>query len=164
MSWLSVMIGQNIIRAAMTRSSTGSMRAKCNPGSTSCAQVSRARLSQWPGHWDFIQGAYADKYDWAGKPSTDSAAVMQQYDEMAPTYDATLLNGWGYQAPAVAAELLARYVDLQSTVLDVGCGTGLTDTSSDGLDLQPCAARISRQPPCRRRRTRTSTSPWCGPT
>jgi len=67
-----------------------------------------------------------DKYDWAGKPSTDSAAVMQQYDEMAPTYDATLLNGWGYQAPAVAAELLARYVDLQSTVLDVGCGTGLT--------------------------------------
>jgi len=67
-----------------------------------------------------------DKYDWAGKPSTDSAAVMQQYDEMAPTYDTTLLNDWGYRAPAVAAELLARYVDLQSTVLDVGCGTGLT--------------------------------------
>jgi predicted TPR repeat methyltransferase len=67
-----------------------------------------------------------DKYDWAGKPSTDSAAVMQQYDEMAPTYDATLLKDWGYRAPAIAADLLARYVDLQSTVLDVGCGTGLT--------------------------------------
>jgi len=37
-----------------------------------------------PGHWDFIQGAYAGQNDWAGKPSTDSAAVMQQYDEMAP--------------------------------------------------------------------------------
>jgi predicted TPR repeat methyltransferase len=67
-----------------------------------------------------------DKYDWAGKPSTDSAEVMQQYDEMAPTYDQTLLNAWGYQAPAVAADLLARYVSSTSTVLDVGCGTGLT--------------------------------------
>jgi predicted TPR repeat methyltransferase len=67
-----------------------------------------------------------DKYDWAGKPSTDSAEVMQQYDEMAPTYDETLLNDWGYQAPAVAAALLARFVDLKSTILDVGCGTGLS--------------------------------------
>ena len=67
-----------------------------------------------------------DKYDWAGKPSTDSAEVMQQYDEMAPTYDATLLNDWGYRAPAAAADLLARQVDLQSTILDAGCGTGLT--------------------------------------
>ena len=67
-----------------------------------------------------------DRFDWAGKPSTDSAEVMQQYDELAPTYDDTLLNDWGYQAPAVAADLLARYVDLKSTILDVGCGTGLT--------------------------------------
>ena len=72
-----------------------------------------------------------DKYDWAGKPSTDSAEVMQQYDEMAPTYDQTLLNAWGYQAPAVAADLLTRYVSSTSTVLDVGCGTGLT-----GLELR----------------------------
>jgi predicted TPR repeat methyltransferase len=67
-----------------------------------------------------------DRFDWAGKPSTDSAEVMQQYDEMAPTYDETLLNDWGYQAPAVAAALLARFVDLKSTILDVGCGTGLS--------------------------------------
>lgn len=67
-----------------------------------------------------------DKYDWAGKPSTDSAEVMQQYDEMAPTYDTTLLQEWGYRAPALAADLLARHVDLNATILDVGCGTGLT--------------------------------------
>ena len=72
-----------------------------------------------------------DKYDWAGKPSTDSAEVMQQYDEMAPTYDQTLMNAWGYQAPAVAADLLSRYVSSTSTVLVVGCGTGLT-----GLELR----------------------------
>jgi predicted TPR repeat methyltransferase len=69
-----------------------------------------------------------DKYDWAGKPSTDSAEVMRQYDEMAPAYDETLLSEWGYLAPATAAELLTRYVGLQSTILDVGCGTGLTGT------------------------------------
>jgi predicted TPR repeat methyltransferase len=67
-----------------------------------------------------------DKYDWAGKPSTDSAEVMHQYDDMAPNYDQTLLNDWGYQAPQVAAGLLARHVSSQSSVLDVGCGTGLT--------------------------------------
>lgn len=72
-----------------------------------------------------------DKYDWAGKPSTDSAEVMQQYDEMASTYDNTLLKDWGYEAPAVAAELLARYLVRKSIVLDVGCGTGLT-----GLELK----------------------------
>jgi predicted TPR repeat methyltransferase len=67
-----------------------------------------------------------DKYDWAGKPSTDSTEVMRQYDEMAPAYDETLLIDWGYRAPATAAELLKGYVGLQSTILDVGCGTGLT--------------------------------------
>lgn len=72
-----------------------------------------------------------DKYDWAGKPSTDSTEVMRQYDEMAPAYDETLLREWGYRAPATAAGLLARYVGLQSTILDVGCGTGLT-----GVELQ----------------------------
>jgi predicted TPR repeat methyltransferase len=67
-----------------------------------------------------------DKYDWAGKPSTSTPEVMRQYDEFAATYDDTLLSKWGYQAPATAAELLARHTPLQSTVLDAGCGTGLT--------------------------------------
>lgn len=67
-----------------------------------------------------------DKYDWAGKPSTSTPEVMRQYDEFAATYDDTLLSKWGYQAPAMAAELLARHAPLPSTVLDAGCGTGLT--------------------------------------
>jgi predicted TPR repeat methyltransferase len=67
-----------------------------------------------------------DKWDWAGKPSTEPAEVMRQYDEFAPSYDETLLWKWGYQAPAMAAELLAKHVPLKSIILDAGCGTGLT--------------------------------------
>lgn len=67
-----------------------------------------------------------DSYDWAGKPSTDPREVMRQYDEFAASYDETLLSTWGYQSPAAAAELLARHAPLESTVLDAGCGTGLT--------------------------------------
>jgi predicted TPR repeat methyltransferase len=51
---------------------------------------------------------------------------MQLYDDFAPTYDDTLLSKWGYEAPATAAEMLARHIPLESTVLDAGCGTGLT--------------------------------------
>ena len=72
-----------------------------------------------------------DKYDWAGKPSTNAPEVMRQYDEFAPTYDDTLLREWGYRAPAEAAQLLAAHMSLRSVVLDAGCGTGLT-----GRELQ----------------------------
>jgi predicted TPR repeat methyltransferase len=51
---------------------------------------------------------------------------MRLYDDFAPTYDDTLLVKWGYEAPATAAQMLTRYVPLGSTVLDAGCGTGLT--------------------------------------
>ncbi len=74
-----------------------------------------------------------DEYDWAGKPSTNSAEVMRQYDEFAPGYDETLLGKWGYDAPARAAELLANHTALDAGVLDAGCGTGLT-----GLQLKRC--------------------------
>jgi len=75
---------------------------------------------------DIPEDSVRDKYDWAGKPSTNPAEVMRQYDEFAPTYDETLLSQWGYEAPATAAELLARHTTLGSIVLDAGCGTGLT--------------------------------------
>jgi predicted TPR repeat methyltransferase len=67
-----------------------------------------------------------EKYDLAGKPSTNTPEIMELYDAFAPTYDDTLLSKWGYEAPATAAELLARHVPMASTVLDAGCGTGLT--------------------------------------
>ena len=38
-----------------------------------------------------------EKYDLAGKPSTNTPEVMHLYDEFAPTYDDTLLSKWGYE-------------------------------------------------------------------
>lgn len=67
-----------------------------------------------------------EKYDLGGKPSTNTPEIMQLYDAFAPTYDDTLMRKWGYEAPAMAAERLARHVSLGSVVLDAGCGTGLT--------------------------------------
>ena len=92
-----------------------------------------------------------DKYDWAGKPSADPREVMRQYDEFAPVYDETLLRKWGYQAPAVAAQLLARHVPLGATVLDAGCGTGLTGSelhrvgfdAVHGADISTSSLRIA---------------------
>jgi predicted TPR repeat methyltransferase len=72
-----------------------------------------------------------DQYDLAGKPSTHTPEIMRLYDEFASTYDETLLSKWGYEAPATAAQLLARHIPLESIVLDAGCGTGLT-----GRELQ----------------------------
>jgi predicted TPR repeat methyltransferase len=85
-----------------------------------------------------------DKYDWAGKPSTSTSEVMRQYDEFASTYDETLLTQWGYQAPAMAAELLARHMPLQSTVLDAGCGTGLTghELHRVGFEAAACVGPV----------------------
>jgi SAM-dependent methyltransferase len=92
-----------------------------------------------------------DKWDWAGRPSTDPVEVMRQYDEFAPGYDDTLLCKWGYQAPAMAAGLLARHVPLQSMVLDAGCGTGLTGTELrragfevvDGVDISAASLQLA---------------------
>ncbi len=65
------------------------------------------------------------------------------YRDWAGTYDRTMLDGLGYTSPAHIAALLASHLrDRQSSVLDVGCGTGLAGaelaghgfTVIDGLD------------------------------
>ena len=56
--------------------------------------------------------------------TTDVDAVSGYYDAWASTYDETL-DSWDYQAPATAAERLARHVQAGDAILDAGCGTGL---------------------------------------
>lgn len=61
---------------------------------------------------------------WLREAPTDPEQVGAVYDEWAAGYDQDLAD-WGYDAPVVAAQLLAATAPAASPVLDVGCGTGL---------------------------------------
>lgn len=57
--------------------------------------------------------------------NASSAEIKQYYDDWATRYNQDL-EAWGYQAPTVAANLLAQDVPADAKILDVGCGTGLS--------------------------------------
>lgn len=68
------------------------------------------------------------------------------YEAWAPSYEADLVEGYGYTAHRIAAEAMAAACpDRAAEVLDVGCGTGLVAgalaaegfTVIDGLDASP---------------------------
>ena len=65
------------------------------------------------------------------------------YEEWAPTYEADLVDGYGYTAPRIAVEaMVATCPDRSAAILDIGCGTGLVGvelaargyTTIDGFD------------------------------
>ncbi len=85
----------------------------------------------------FLKGAYG---------LTDVKSAMAFYSDWAEEYDDRMESVLGYVAPRLMAELFAGTVqDGKSTVLDVGCGTGLTGhyltshgfETLDGIDLNP---------------------------
>ena len=91
----------------------------------------------------------ADDQDLKGIALNESSAVRDYYDRWTTSYEADV-EGWGYNAPSVAAGLLAERVDTNAQILDAGCGTGLVgralkakgfhdvvgvDISSDSLDI-----------------------------
>ena len=82
------------------------------------------------------------KYNpWTGSISVDAPndepSIRKLYDAFAEEYDATL-DQWDYRAPDVVARYLCHTVALEKTILDAGCGTGLT-----GAALARCGyARI----------------------
>jgi ubiquinone/menaquinone biosynthesis C-methylase UbiE len=80
---------------------------------------------------------------WLRVPLTDPADVAKRYDEWSNTYD-NELHAWGYDAPAVAARILVKTWTgtEEKSVLDVGCGTGLT-----GLMLQNIVTSLSNTGP-----------------
>lgn len=57
--------------------------------------------------------------------NASSADIKRYYDDWATHYNKDL-EAWGYQAPTVAANLLAQEVSADASMLDVGCGTGLS--------------------------------------
>jgi len=94
---------------------------------------------------------------WLVAGSSSQHEVRQYYDGLAAEYDATL-GRWGYTAPARAAELLLGGLTLATgathTVLDAGCGTGLTGRCLRaagyggrllGIDLSPASLALAAQ-------------------
>jgi predicted TPR repeat methyltransferase len=62
--------------------------------------------------------------DWLHEGTSDPREVASRYDEWAQGYDDDLAS-WSYQAPSVVAGTVMARHPAASSVLDVGCGTGL---------------------------------------
>ncbi len=88
---------------------------------------------------------------WLRTPLTDSTEIARRYDDWAATYDHELVNEWNYDAPGIAAGLIADR-GITGPVLDVGCGTGLTGAALasvgiftiDGVDISEVSLRAAR--------------------
>lgn len=84
----------------------------------------------------------------------DEASMVDFYRKWAADYDHQMLDELGYTSPTKIAQQLIRYLpDTQSTVFDIGCGTGLTCvflaekgyTNLDGIDLSPDMVRVASE-------------------
>jgi predicted TPR repeat methyltransferase len=73
--------------------------------------------------------------DWLEEGTSDPQAVAERYDAWAASYDADL-TAWSYQAPAVVAQAVLSRLPAggteSTTVLDIGCGTGLAGRTLRG--------------------------------
>ena len=82
----------------------------------------------------------------------DEADMVDFYRKWAADYDHQMLDELGYTSPTKIAQLLNEHLpDTESTVFDIGCGTGLTCvflaekgyTNLDGIDLSPDMVRVA---------------------
>lgn len=91
--------------------------------------------------------------DWLVRGPSDAAEVAEHYDAWAESYDADL-DAWSYRAPARVAGLLLEGRPQPGSVLDVGCGTGLSGRALrsagyvgrlDGLDISEASLRVAQR-------------------
>lgn len=84
----------------------------------------------------------------------DEASMVDFYRKWAQDYDHQMLEELGYTSPTKIAQQLSQSLpDTQSTVFDIGCGTGLTCvflaekgyTNLDGIDLSPDMVRVASE-------------------
>ena len=82
------------------------------------------------------------------------AYVRQLFDDYADRFDAALLDSLDYRGPALLADALGRTLGprVGLSVLDAGCGTGLTAevlrpwaATLDGVDLSPAMVAKARR-------------------
>lgn len=94
---------------------------------------------------DFVQEAYHLE-------STDE--MVDFYRKWAADYDRQMLDQRGYTAPSSIAKILSEQLsDTRASVLDVGCGTGLTCrllaesgfSQLDGIDLSQEMIEVARE-------------------
>ena len=91
--------------------------------------------------------------DWLHQGTSDAREVADRYDEWAKGYDDDLAS-WSYQAPTVVSETIVSRHPQASSVLDVGCGTGLVGRALRargfagqilGLDISHASLEIAQQ-------------------
>ena len=91
--------------------------------------------------------------DWLHEGTSDAREVAERYDAWAKGYDDDLAS-WSYQAPSVVAQAVISRHPEASSVLDVGCGTGLVGRALRarglageilGLDISLASLEIAQQ-------------------
>lgn len=84
----------------------------------------------------------------------DEGGMVEFYRKWAADYDRQMLDQLGYTSPTKIAQQLSEYLtDSEASVLDLGCGTGLTSVylaakgyqNLDGIDLSADMIRVAGQ-------------------
>lgn len=91
-------------------------------------------------------------HSWLTKLSTDSQETAAYYDAWAENYDQTLAQ-WDYRSPTIIAAMLKQEVPPDGSVLDAGCGTGLSGTALHaagfrritGIDISQASLDVAAQ-------------------
>lgn len=87
----------------------------------------------------------------------DNSDVRDFYDQAAGQYDDILLSEIGYVSPTLCAEAITPYLpDRQSSLIDLGCGTGLAGaalaalgfTRIDGVDFSARMLSVAASRKC----------------
>lgn len=94
--------------------------------------------------------------DWLVSGGGGVRDVAARYDSWAEAYDADL-DTWSYRAPARVAETVLAHRSAATSVLDVGCGTGMVGRALRsrgyagelvGLDLSEASLRVAARSGC----------------